>query len=408
MYTFFMFIVFRNSIRGLNNIILYDINNLLCSIYSECSKNKQFILIKPLLIFSLAVYTCASSLVSIYYFSQELVEYWGPYLTLLLFVSLYYYNKLYLLYKLKEIKNLLMLLGQIFLLIHTISLNTPYTVEILGILGLFFLSVFLNIYINYINKDLKDKYPYIYSFLSLISSVMLMLSISLVFMYPYGPRGPNPGAGGSGGPSSGGPPPGGPGGPPPGGPGGPQRGRDNPEEPFMPRGPRQHPDIVENHVWIAPFASTNNNDRYVNGTNNDHGILEPNWDGHIPTRRHNYPYVFYGPNRWNRPPSPYRRPINPVDATTPNVHRAPAPFWGRKRRHWEGDYIYTRNEPNEGDKYKWIDTNSNVEWVPSGENDDRFVSIYFYYRSGKWCWREATLRNMPYRGTSMIYHDSQI
>lgn len=75
MYTFFMFIVFRNSIRGLNNIILYDINNLLCSIYSECSKNKQFILIKPLLIFSLAVYTCASSLVSIYYFSQELVEY---------------------------------------------------------------------------------------------------------------------------------------------------------------------------------------------------------------------------------------------------------------------------------------------------------------------------------------------
>jgi len=225
-------------------------------------------------------------------------------------------------------------------------------------------------YINLYDKNFKHKYPYLYLFINFFCGILLTIYSYLVLTSPRGSMGPPHGTGGSGSGFGGGGPPGG------------QGGGFNWHG--MPRGPDTS-EKREGEIWVH-WSGRSLWDRGETGWYADKSFY--------PTERKVYP-DWNGPDGPTRPHTPPMLPRrNPID----RIVATPAPALSR-RRHWEGTTIWLDHKPVEGEKYRWIE--SDTIWVPS--RGEQFVNRDFVYRNGSWCWEVGSLENFPKKGLSFRY-----
>jgi hypothetical protein len=348
-----------------------------------------------------------SYLLSFTCFCYTVFEFIGPnFMIILLSIEWYLlltYNKsiFTILKKYRDLFFSILKLYTIINILYSGYISNIFEFKLLGLIII--ILIFIKVYINIIDKNFEKKYPFLYFFLNSGCDILLVVSVWLVLMYPFGgPMGPPPRPSGSGGGPSGF---GGSGGGPSGFGGGPggygdfgggsggRRRRDR--DLVIPRHPTMPDDEREGYIWVTPRDHPLNNMRDIDGHKRPvMGILMP--QDSCPTERHEYRF-WTNPVGFDRPQTPDMRPPRPLN---PIVFSRPAPRSDKFRRHWEGNFVYTNDRPVEGDTFRWIQ--ADLDWVPAAPSTFMFVHRDFHYRNGRWCWRVGTL-GYSLRGKSIMY-----
>jgi hypothetical protein len=304
-------------------------------------------------------------------FITFLFEHLGFYTVIILLLDWHLFN-IYnwsLLYFLKKYKDKLSACIHIFFISYNIIsiyiLNsTEYEVKIYSVILL--LCLLSLIYINYVNKEFKYKYPYL-SFL--INVILICLSVVITYWVLISPRGPMrpPQSTGGGRPGSGGF----------NGPGGPNGPRDPNTTVVYHKNDENRPRHSHNLEDEVPYP-----DRLMRDVHEDEK-LKPwyYWDG---TNRPRTPEPLVSPES---PRSSATREANPLPLFGERFNRTglystPTPRDGMYARHNENSILYFDRPIVNGDRYRWHDTDQ--VWVPGPQG--LWVNRDWVYLDDRWYW----------------------